>query len=74
LLACDFFGPLFILIVVMDMFAEFAKMFLIILGSIAVVVVIWFVLKKDPEPLLGVYSQPGITSSCVICIILCNCD
>jgi len=37
-------------------------MFLIILGSIALAAVTWFLLKKDAEPLLGVYSQPGMMS------------
>ena len=35
-------------------------MFLIVLGSIALGALIWFMLKKDPEPLHGIYSQLGI--------------
>lgn len=34
-------------------------MFLEVLGTTAVALLIWFVAKKDPEPLLGIYSQPG---------------
>jgi len=44
---------------------DFDKMFLIILGTVALVAVIWFLAKKDPEPLLGVYAQPGITHRCM---------
>ena len=48
------------------MFADFGEMFFIILGSIALGMVIWFSVRKDPEPLLGVYSQPGINSIGVV--------
>jgi len=50
-----------------NVFLDLREMYLIILGSTALATFIWFLLKKDPEPLLGVYSQPGITSSCVVC-------
>jgi len=38
-------------------------MFLIIVGTIVMGAVIWFLAKKDPEPLLGIYAQPGIADS-----------
>ena len=68
---CNFALYNVVLFVVINMFADFVEMFLIILGSIAVGAVIWFLLKKDPEPLLGVYSHPGVISYRVICIISC---
>jgi len=40
--------------------SDFRKMFLMILGSVVLGALIWFLLKKDPEPVLGIYSQPGI--------------
>ena len=46
-----------------NMFADVGEMFLIIAGSIALGTFVWFLLRKDPEPLLGVYSQPGIIYS-----------
>jgi len=41
-------------------------MFLIIVGSFVLGAVIWFLVKKDPEPLLGIYAQPGITCNAVV--------
>jgi len=41
------------------LFLDLAAMFLLIPASFAVGALIWFLVKKDPEPLLGVYSQPG---------------
>ena len=35
-------------------------MFFMIVGSVALGAVIWYLVKKDPEPVLGIYSQPGI--------------
>jgi len=49
-----------------NMFADVGEMFLIIVGSIALGTFIWFLLRKDPEPLLGVYSQPGIIGTGVV--------
>jgi len=53
------------------MFLGFGEMFLMIISSVAVGALVWFLLKKDPEPVLGVYSQPGIRDSHVIlyCIL-----
>jgi len=51
---------------------DFDEMLPIILGSIALGAIILFLLKKDPEPLVGIYAQPGISSSCVVyCIFAC---
>ena len=47
--------------------AHFSAMFLLIVGSVVLGAVIWFLVKKDPEPLLGIYAQPGITYSTVVC-------
>jgi len=62
-------------IVFVKMFLDFGEMFLVILVSIAAATLIWFLVKKDPEPLLGIYAQSGITGSCVIlcyaCILIC---
>jgi len=54
-----------------EMFVDFAEMFLIIISSIALGALIWFLVKKDPEPVLGIYSQPGIKDRHVIlyCIL-----
>ena len=46
--------------IVVKMCLDIGEMFLTILGSIALGVLIWFLVKKNPEPLLGIYSQPGI--------------
>jgi len=64
-----------------NMFVDFGEMFFVIFGSIVLGTVIWFLLKEDPEPLLGVYSQPGIMllylllflSWCMLqpCIFIC---
>jgi len=51
--------------VVVKMFSDFGKMFLIILGSIVLGALIWFLLRSDPEPLLGIYAQPGVLQSSV---------
>jgi len=60
-------------VVVVKMFSDLGEMFLVILGSIASASLIWFLVKKDTEPLLGVYAQPGITGSrailCYACIL-----
>jgi len=45
------------------MFVDIGEMFLIISGSVALGALVWFLMKKDPEPVLGVYSQPGIRDS-----------
>jgi len=49
-------------------FLDFGKMILIIVGTVVLGAMIWFLAKNDPEPLLGIYSQPGITDSCA-CIL-----
>jgi len=48
-------------------------MLFVIIGTVSLAALIWFLVKKDPDPLLGVYSQPGIicclinsiTSACI---------
>jgi len=49
-------------------FLDFGRMFLVIVGTVVLGAVIWFLAKKDPEPVLGIYSQPGIAGSCA-CIL-----
>ena len=37
------------------------------IAGVAAVACLWFLLKKDPEPLIGIYAQPGET--CRLCQI-----
>ena len=49
-----------------NFFVDFIEMYFIILGSIILGIFVWFLLKKDPEPMLDVYSQPGIIMISVV--------
>jgi len=57
---CETHNKILVCKVCENLFVDFCEMFFIVLGSVALATFIWFLSKKDPEPVLGVYSQPGI--------------